>query len=510
MVGPTSGMVPDVMVALGNDLNNRGTTEAFRFTSTKEGPVRFYLTTLSEYDGTRWLPEDQPSSAGLGIETPRAAVSLQPDSSTVPPGDAALLSGDTALLPGDAALPSDGDYAPGEVTVTIRGLVSSWMPLPQAQVQAVDVQAGLDPRQWEWNATSNTARSQTQTTGWDDQYTARSEPMVAEPVLRDLATVLPAYSTSIAPPGTDVPAGYGPYLDLPSPAPPALAAEAESLAGDLDNRLLVGFALQDFFLSGAFTYDEAAPYAPGVEEGPYSVMESFLQERRGYCVHYASTFAVMARHLGVPTRLAVGYASSWEGGGSVPVLGRELHAWPEIYVENIGWIAFEPTPGGAGLRAEGIEPVEPEEPVVDTPAPELPDDALEIDPVGPQGPDDTDPTTPDGTDAEPEDAGRPWWLFVLAGLVVLALPHLVRRIQRARRTSAVLRGLHPGENAWMEFTATALDLGLLEDPEGSGPRARTPEALIEHLEAREVLGRRGAAAARRIATAYGAERYGGS
>ena len=59
----------------------------------------------------------------------------------------------------------------------------------------------------------------------------------------------------------------------------------------------------------------------------------------------------MARYLGAPTRVAIGYASFSDGQGESTVRGRELHAWPEIFVDGLGWVAFEPTPGGAGVLA---------------------------------------------------------------------------------------------------------------------------------------------------------------
>jgi transglutaminase-like putative cysteine protease len=66
----------------------------------------------------------------------------------------------------------------------------------------------------------------------------------------------------------------------------------------------------------------------------------------GYCEQFAAAFAVMARTLGIPSRVAVGFTP----GGMQPngwhlVAGVDSHAWPEIWFDGIGWIAFEPTPG---------------------------------------------------------------------------------------------------------------------------------------------------------------------
>ena len=69
--------------------------------------------------------------------------------------------------------------------------------------------------------------------------------------------------------------------------------------------------------------------------------------------------------------------------------------------------------------------------------------------------------------------------LVLLVLLLAALPGLVRALRRSRRRAAVRRGPRPGEAAWRELVATAVDLDLLR--RGTRLRARTPEALAEHL-----------------------------
>ena len=56
----------------------------------------------------------------------------------------------------------------------------------------------------------------------------------------------------------------------------------------------------------------------------------------------------MARSLGIPARVAVGYTWGDEdpaNPGTFQVLGRNAHAWPEVYLGEYGWVPFEPTPG---------------------------------------------------------------------------------------------------------------------------------------------------------------------
>ena len=82
-------------------------------------------------------------------------------------------------------------------------------------------------------------------------------------------------------------------------------------------------------------------------------IEQFLAERIGFCQQFSGTFALMARSLGLAARVAVGF--TWgdpvEGEeNTYRVTGRHTHAWPEVYFEGLGWVAFEPTPGEVPRR----------------------------------------------------------------------------------------------------------------------------------------------------------------
>ena len=69
-----------------------------------------------------------------------------------------------------------------------------------------------------------------------------------------------------------------------------------------------------------------------------------LQTKRGYCTHFATAFVLMARAEGIPARYVQGYSFPVTS-GITNVMSDQAHAWPEAYLEGIGWIVFEPTPG---------------------------------------------------------------------------------------------------------------------------------------------------------------------
>ncbi len=67
----------------------------------------------------------------------------------------------------------------------------------------------------------------------------------------------------------------------------------------------------------------------------------------GYCVHFAHAAVFLMRALGLPARVATGYAvpdENRQGGSSLLVTGGDSHAWPEVYVRGVGWVPFDVQP----------------------------------------------------------------------------------------------------------------------------------------------------------------------
>ncbi|MDR1264981.1 MAG: transglutaminaseTgpA domain-containing protein [Propionibacteriaceae bacterium] len=155
-----------------------------------------------------------------------------------------------------------------------------------------------------------------------------------------------------------------------------LTALAQGIVAGQRSDLGRAQALVDYLTGPGFVYDRSVPASTGDDP-----VWDFLQRRSGYCVHYATAFALMARAVGLPVRLAVGFASGRPlEGGRREIRGLDAHAWPEVYFEGAGWVAFEPTPGLAEALTAAVEPTP--EPTAAEPTPEptataLPDDAAE-------------------------------------------------------------------------------------------------------------------------------------
>jgi transglutaminase-like putative cysteine protease len=233
-------------------------------------------------------------------------------------------------------------------------------------------------------------------------------------------------------------------------------------------------ALQDWFRS-SFTYDLNVP--AGHDEG---AIERFLFDvKRGYCEQFAGAYAAMARSLGLPARVAVGFTpGQTTGDGLFRVTDANAHAWPEVYIAGFGWTAFEPTPnrsvpGGESYTGVGVPP--PGQETVPTtvsgaaqtaPAPTAPA---------------PDPGDDQAVETNESDAGEsgPRGRVVAAGAILLAaglyaggVP-LSRTLLRARRRTAAVAGEDRVLLAWHEAQE---DLAL------AGLPRRRHETAAEYAE----------------------------
>ena len=106
---------------------------------------------------------------------------------------------------------------------------------------------------------------------------------------------------------------------------------------------------------GSMEYTTTGVALPAEVVDGKSFLDYFLlSSQKGFCMHYATAFVLMAREMGVPCRYVHGYAVDTNGAESVTVTQNNAHAWCEVYFDNVGWIAFEPTPSYS--NASGWKP----------------------------------------------------------------------------------------------------------------------------------------------------------
>lgn len=82
----------------------------------------------------------------------------------------------------------------------------------------------------------------------------------------------------------------------------------------------------------------------------------------GYCVHFATSAAAMCRALGLPARVATGVLVDAVAGTAVDVQKLNEHAWMEVYIDGLGWLPVEVTPGALDSSASGSDPSPSETP----------------------------------------------------------------------------------------------------------------------------------------------------
>ena len=141
------------------------------------------------------------------------------------------------------------------------------------------------------------------------------------------------------------------------------------------------------------------------------VSEFLLGSKEGYCSYFASAMAVMGRIAGLPTRYVEGYRVQATPLGTSVVTGEDAHAWVEVYMNGVGWVTFDPTPGSGYSDEDDNETDEPGNEAGGTPEPteEAPNaDAPTEEPTEEPS---QEPDTPDVTPEPTEDSGivPPTW-----------------------------------------------------------------------------------------------------
>ena len=292
-------------------------------------------------------------------------------------------------------------------------------------------------------------------------------PEVSAEVLRN--------ATSAAPPDAI-------FLELPGDLPSIVADLAAEVSAGSANGYETAIALQNWFRND---FD----YSLEVQSGHGSnAIESFLIERVGYCEQFSATFAAMARTLGLPSRVAVGFTPGVLGDdGWYRVLGKNAHAWPELWFDGIGWVAFEPTPGRGAPGAESYTDVAAQQDNSPQGAPSgAPDPNAAPDPSTPSPVEPTATTLPratpnnapqfddpnltfgDGSLPTPigDSGGSPLPAVILTILAVLALgsvaPWVVRQVRR--RSNRSNSGPERVQRAWNRARAAAEQAGVAGRP----------------------------------------------
>ncbi|MCB8928836.1 MAG: transglutaminase domain-containing protein [Ardenticatenaceae bacterium] len=236
------------------------------------------------------------------------------------------------------------------------------------------------------------------------------------------------------------------YTRLPDSIPQRVLDLATEIADNQSNPYDQAHAIEQFL--------RQYPYSLEVQTPPREVdpVDHFLFEQRaGYCDFYASAMVVLARAVGLPARLAVGYlAQPTDENGVQTVYQINGHSWAEVYFAEYGWVEFEPTPAFVSPHAFS-EP----SPTFGTQMPDFAESQpLEIPPIPPE-----------------ESEERPFpWALVLAAAGLFGLVYAWwRRGQLPAGADAVIWSY-----GRLEDTAVKL---------GQGPQpSQTPQEFLAMLQ----------------------------
>ena len=299
------------------------------------------------------------------------------------------------------------------------------------------------------------------------------------------------------------------YLYFPPGPHRELTKLAEQITRSAKTPYGKAWKLENYFQSGRFTYSLSV----NLPNGLAGLTDFLYSTHTGYCQQFAFAMAALARLVGIPSRIAIGYtAGTNEGSGKWKVTTADAHAWPELYFSGMGWLRFEPTPGGAAGQGTATVPQYA---------------AAGGAPPGLGTEPNTGPTTPAtgklgkggntnlfhlhhpgvgvGGAVTPLSRGHsivPWVLLIVAILAALALvtPVTARWLIRGRRlrTTGDAALAHA---AWRELRDDLADYGLACRP------SESPRAAAARIGAALQLDRAAADALARIVTAEERARY---
>jgi hypothetical protein len=250
--------------------------------------------------------------------------------------------------------------------------------------------------------------------------------------------------------------------------PPVVGSQANDLSADAPTAIdRVRQIEAHFQKTGAFSNGLVTEgQLPSVSGHSSSRIRNLLTAKQmlGDDEQYAVSMSLMLRHLGIPSRVVMGFypepTSPENGAGEVKITGKDVHAWVEVAFDRVGWVSFDPTP------PKGNIPIPPDPENKSKPKPQV----LQP-PPPPQEPADLPPdSSPDALDAD-QKKNNPWlfWGALLQALgialipiAILALPLLLIALLKSRRRKARFTDGHPAQRVgggWNEVLSLATDMG---------------------------------------------------
>ncbi|MBW4720126.1 transglutaminase TgpA family protein [Saccharothrix obliqua] len=219
------------------------------------------------------------------------------------------------------------------------------------------------------------------------------------------------------------------YLAAPGVSPEVMEL-ARNITRNEDNAFDKATALYKFFTDGTngFTYTTETA-GPQTQD---ALRDFLFTGKKGFCEQYASAMAIMARAIGLPARVALGFTAGFPTNDAQTITTQDAHAWVEVYFPGYGWMVFDPTPlsDGRAVVPPYISGLEADDEESDTTGETTVTTTTETTTAGPTT--SAAPGTPEQEEAGEEAEPTPLWhvlaLAIAAGLAaLLTVLLLVRR-----------------------------------------------------------------------------------
>jgi transglutaminase-like putative cysteine protease len=506
--GPGSGnrtvTTPDALVSLRRELTRQSDAIVLTYTTNDIGrPDYLRMYALDRFDGNRWT-----YSAVEGATVEEHGIPAVPGLRTAP-------------------------VRPVTTNVKVEDRVRdmSFLPLPYPPTQ-VAIKGD-----WRVNPPSLMVYSLRDAAGGRDY---RVQSLRVLPTAEQLA----AAPAEAPPPGTT-----SEYITVPDGVPDKIKDLAKEKTEGAATPYDKAMRLQDWFTrSGEFSYNLNTRSPQRVSD----LVDFLTISKEGYCEQFAASMALLARIIGIPARVAMGYTAGTQvSDGSWVVRSGDAHAWPELFFDGVGWVRFEPTPagvagqgtasvpsyalpaatsGGSGSGGQASPSPSSSPGASAGAAPSQPPGGRRADELNQLAGNSADPLTSD------QGVSLAWPAGILLILLILATPmgvHAVSRRRRwayagpphprqsagavdatrvanagwtrlrmrPRRSTGAVDAVRLANAAWTQLRTDAIDHGLPWRPSDS-PRA-VARRLIEHLR----LGGAAAESLIRIARAEELARY---
>lgn len=238
--------------------------------------------------------------------------------------------------------------------------------------------------------------------------------------------------------------------DLPAPLRGVAVSVTRGASTDFEQAWMLEYWFRD---SGDFIYStEVSTGHDALRLEEWLSVPDSENFRKGYCEQFATAMAVLGRELGIPSRVVLGFTPGEVTGDVIQVRDTNAHAWVEMWMPEVGWVQFDPTPRGEFQPPSLTAGFDPEE-FVDAPGfpgsltnPITPPDAGNV-----TGIQDIPPATGGAI------ATRWWPLLVLAIALVISVVPAAKRIRRRRRLTRARNGDITA--VWDEIVDRLVDLG---------------------------------------------------